>query len=152
MQLQNERNAHGLHDALDHGFSQLLRLRGVLDSAGVASGLTMSISEALGLRRLAEGATTQQELGSYLGLEKSTVSRLVDALIAKGLAEKQPDPQNARFRNVTLTAEGQRESSRVGDSMRERHVRMLAAMTTVERNAVAVALPALVRALAETES
>jgi hypothetical protein len=47
--------------------SRLFLLQGVLDPSQVASDLGMSVSEAMGLRYLALGPSTQQALGSHLG-------------------------------------------------------------------------------------
>jgi len=121
----------------------------VLDPAQAAAGLGVSVSEAMALRHLTHGACTQQELGSYLGLEKSTVSRLVDALVDKGWVEKERDPGNRRYRTVGLTAAGAEAAARVSKAVRQRHARMLASLTGEERRALAVALPALLRALAD---
>lgn len=141
-----------LHEALDSGLGQLLRLRGVLDSAGVASGLGVSLSEALALRDLRDGPAQQNALGAVLGLEKSTVSRLVDGLIAKGWVTRERDPGNGRVRSVVITPRGLAEEQRVAAAMRERHARVFAALTAREREAVSIALPALARALAEVPS
>ena len=78
------------------------------------------------------------------------MSRLVDGFIASGWATRERDPGNGRVRTVVITARGLAEEQRVATAMRERHSRVFAAMTKGEREAVAVALPALVRALAQT--
>jgi DNA-binding MarR family transcriptional regulator len=136
------------HEILGQTMSWLFRLRGVLDPDHAVPGLGASVSEAMALGRLAAGPLTQQDLGAYLGLEKSTVSRLVDAMAAKGWVGKEPDPANRRYRMVQLTDAGGRAASRVADAIRQRHARILAALSPEERVAVAVALPALARAMA----
>lgn len=135
-----------LHEALDLAMSQLFQLPGVLDPYQVASGLGMSVSEAMALRYLASGPCSQQVLGSRLGLEKSTVSRLVDAMVGKGWVGSERDPSNRRYRIVELTETGSEAAVGVTEAMRQRHFRMLATFTAEERRALAVALPALVRA------
>lgn len=134
--------------ALDQAMAQLFRLRGMLDPSPATSGLGVSVSEAMALARLAEGPTSQQRLAIHLALEKSTVSRLVDAMVAKGWVSKAKDPDNRRFQIVKLTPAGSAEAAAVTDAIRRRRARILSALTPEERRAVAVALPALVRAIA----
>ena len=140
-----------LNRALDDVISTLLRLRGVLDPSEVASGLGMSVSEALALRHLDEQSLSQSELGERLGLEKSTVSRLVDGLIAEGWATKTRCPDNGRVRDVTITPAGARAAERVARSMRDRHARMFEQLTEKEHQALLIALPALARVLDASE-
>ncbi|MCX2730531.1 MarR family transcriptional regulator [Saccharopolyspora sp. NFXS83] len=53
-----------------------------------------------------EGAMRMSALAGALSLDKSTVSRQVDAVVRIGLAERVPDPSDARARLVVLTEEG----------------------------------------------
>ncbi|TYQ05531.1 UNVERIFIED_ORG: DNA-binding MarR family transcriptional regulator [Gordonia westfalica J30] len=46
------------------------------------------------------------DLVSAVGMEKSTVTRQIDAVVRLGLAERHPDPRDARARVVTLTDHG----------------------------------------------
>ena len=46
------------------------------------------------------------ELAADLSLDKSTVSRQIDAVSRLGLVERRPDPADARARLVTLTDSG----------------------------------------------
>lgn len=52
------------------------------------------------------GALTLNRLASLLYMDKSTASRVVDALARKGYARRQPHPQDGRAIRVELTAEG----------------------------------------------
>jgi DNA-binding MarR family transcriptional regulator len=54
-----------------------------------------------------DGAQRLSTLGAALELDKSTVSRQVDAAVRLGLVERVPDPTDARARLVGLTPEGQ---------------------------------------------
>jgi DNA-binding MarR family transcriptional regulator len=92
---------------------------------------------------------TQQDLGTRLGLEKSTVSRLVDAMAGKGWVERVPDPANRRFRNVRLTPAGHEAAAQVAAAIRQRHDRILGSLTPEERDALVVAINALSRAMRE---
>lgn len=127
---------------------ELFRLRGIMDPTAVVPGLRTSMSAAMALGRLAEaGPTSQHDLGTWLGLEKSTVSRLVAGLIADGWVEKAPHPGGNRSPWLTLTPTGHAVTAQLGRAMQARHERILAALTPSERRAAEVAVPALIRAL-----
>ncbi|NUP37047.1 MAG: MarR family transcriptional regulator [Streptomyces sp.] len=137
----------GPHQVLELAMDGLFRQRGVLDPSRVVPGLGASLSESLALGYLSAGACVQHELGSYLGLEKSTVSRLVAGMTEKGWVERTRDPNNRRFQKVVLTAAGRRAAAQIAEAMRLRHERWLAALTPEEQQALAIGLPALVRAM-----
>lgn len=139
------------YEVLDSAMFRFLGMRGVLDPSQAVPGFGASMSEAMTLRHLGEGPLTQHELGSRLGLEKSTVSRLVEAMARRQWVEKARDPDNRRYQRVRLTAEGRRASRRVAAAVRQRHARWFDALTAKERDALAVGLGALVRVIAEDE-
>lgn len=140
---------HDPHDVLELAMGRLFRLRGVLDSSQSVPGLGVSASESMALGYLVSGETTQQELGSHLGLEKSTVSRLVDGMVQKGWVEKGRDPDNRRYQKLVLTPTGRRAAEQIMRAMRERHSRWIAGLTPEERDALTIGLTALVRAMSE---
>ncbi|MFT4151666.1 MAG: MarR family transcriptional regulator [Paracoccaceae bacterium] len=49
------------------------------------------------------GPVKQVELADYLGLDRSSVVRLVDTLAAQGLVERRDDPSDRRVKRVQLT-------------------------------------------------
>ena len=111
--------------------------------------LHMSLSEMMALGELADvESMSQQELGQLLGLEKSTVSRLVAALQRRGWVERQRDPTNRRFYQVQLTPDGRELADRIGQDLRAHHQQLLEALTPDERAALTLGLTGLVRALA----
>ena len=139
---------HGVTaEQLDQGFFRLFRLRGVLDPTSAIPGLGASVSEVMALARLQEGGMTQQDLGTYLGLEKSTVSRLVDAMIDKGWVDQVRDPQAPRFKTIRLTAAGRRAARSVGKAMHRRHENMLDGLSAQEASTLIKGLNILVDAL-----
>lgn len=137
------------YEVLDAAMFRFLGMRGVLDPSQAVPGFGASMSEAMTLRHLGEGPLTQQELGRRLGLEKSTISRLVDAMARKDWVEKARDPNNRRYQRVRLTAEGRKASRRVAAAVRRRHARWFGGLTDEERDALAVGLGALTRVIAE---
>jgi MarR family transcriptional regulator for hemolysin len=49
------------------------------------------------------GSVRQGELADYLGLDRSSVVRLIDTLAAQGLVRRQDDPGDRRARRIVLT-------------------------------------------------
>ena len=100
-------------DELGQVYFRLFRLRGILDITSEMPGFGASASEVLALTRLSESNVKQNELGAYLQLEKSTVSRMIDAMTAKGWVERTRDPANRRSQVVRLTLSGKRAARTV---------------------------------------
>jgi DNA-binding MarR family transcriptional regulator/GNAT superfamily N-acetyltransferase len=88
-----------------HHSRQLLRELGVLNSALPGIGLSSSAVHAIVELGFEDGLTAR-DLSSRLLLEKSTISRLVKSLVAKGLVSECPDPADRRAKRLSLTPEG----------------------------------------------
>ena len=83
---------------------QLLRRN--MDAALRQYGLTLSQRDVL-LTLFHEGPLDQGRLRELLGLEQSSVSRLVDGLVRRGLVELRPGENDRRVRIAALSAEGE---------------------------------------------
>lgn len=59
------------------------------------------------------GPSSGGELAQALGLDKSTLSRTLDALVAAGLVERAPHPEDGRAHRVALTPAGQEAVQRI---------------------------------------
>jgi DNA-binding MarR family transcriptional regulator len=70
-------------------------------------GLTPASFGLLNILGVREGAM-QQELGSAMGVDPSTMVSLIDQLESAGLAKRQPHPADRRARAVALTPKGRR--------------------------------------------
>jgi MarR family transcriptional regulator, lower aerobic nicotinate degradation pathway regulator len=79
----------------------------VLQSIGLTPAL-FGVLNVLGAR---EGAI-QQELGSAMGIDPSTMVALIDELERAGLAKRRPHPQDRRARQVSITPKGRRRLQR----------------------------------------
>ena len=89
-------------------FFRLWRASHTRIAAGLETlGLRPALFGLLNLVGAREGAN-QQELGSAMGIDPSTMVSLVDELEAAGLAKRQPHPTDRRARAVVLTAKGRR--------------------------------------------
>jgi len=94
----------------------------------------------------ARGPLRMGDVGEALSLDKSTISRQVDSVVRLGLAERSPDPSDARARLVGLTADGQ---ERVGRLQREQVDRWRASLATWSQGDVRQ-LTALLHRLGDT--
>jgi DNA-binding MarR family transcriptional regulator len=85
-----------------------------------------------------------QELGEAAVLSRSRVSRIVDELVAAGLAERRPNPEDRRSSYAVITAEGRKVFRRAAPAylaaVREHFV---AGLTPEQLTAVRTAMEAL---------
>jgi DNA-binding MarR family transcriptional regulator len=109
----------------------------------------LSASEARALIELvAARGIAQGQLGTLLGLEKSTVSRLAAGLERKGWVRRGRDEANQRYIRLYLTPEGSQVAAQVWSAWQTRHARILAALSAEERAGLAAGLRGLIRGLA----
>ena len=106
----------------------------------------VSASEARALIELvAARGIAQGELGSLLGLEKSTVSRLAAGLERKGWVRRGRDEDNQRYVRLYLTPEGGVIAARLWQAWHSRQERILTALSPEERTGLSAGLRGLVR-------
>jgi len=72
------------------------------------------------------------ELADRLELDKSTVSRTVDGLVAAGLVRREPDPDNRRAVLLSLTDDGIKRVGRIHELSDAVYGRILADMSEAE--------------------
>ncbi|TDC21004.1 MarR family transcriptional regulator [Streptomyces sp. 8K308] len=113
-------------------------------------GQPIPVSEAHALGELAqEGRLRQVELARRLRLTKSTVSRLVGQLTARGWVERAPAPDDGRGVVLRLTPAGERAAGNLAAARREKFSRLLKSIPAHERAGVLHALDILTKALDE---
>jgi DNA-binding MarR family transcriptional regulator len=111
-------------------------------------GQPIPVSEAHALTELAGGVVMgQHELARRLRLQKSTVSRLVTQMTARGWVQRQPNPKDGRGTLLRLTPEGEATAGRVVSARAAKLAGMLEAIPPSEREAVLRALHVLTEAL-----
>lgn len=119
----------------------------------VFPGRSLSMSQLFALHELDHrSGISQRELAERLGLEKSSVSRLVADLEADALLTRERDPDNRRLYRLEITEEGRRLHRGAAGMLHERYGRWTAAMSPAERDGLATGLPALLRAMREERS
>jgi MarR family transcriptional regulator, lower aerobic nicotinate degradation pathway regulator len=95
-------------------------------------GLTPALFGVLNVLGAHEGAI-QQELGSAMGIDPSTMVSLLDELESAGLAKRRPDPGDRRARQVSITPKGRRLLQRARKMALEAEDEVLRGLTAAER-------------------
>ena len=141
---------HGFpDDEIRRLMRRLVRLVGLLEPHRHGD-VSASLSEVMALGELSDAdLLSQQELARRLGLEKSTVSRLVAGMERRGWVSRARDPDNRRYFRLTLTSDGRSAAERVGQHLQSHHERLLGGLTPEERTALSTGLAALGRLLDE---
>lgn len=114
-------DAERLHVAV----SQLVRLYQFRDRDTICCH-DISITQCHALEALVErGPLRSQALAAALMLDKSTTTRVVDALVRKGYVERRADPEDARAHALTVTAPGRRLYRRINEALIDQQVEVL---------------------------
>lgn len=83
----------------------------------------ISVTQCYALEVLVEtGPCRSLVLAEALRLDKSTTTRVVDALVRKRYVERLPDPEDARAVSLRVTAEGRKLYQRINDELIEQQV------------------------------
>ncbi len=99
--------------------------RRAVDLELVAAGLTDATWTPLIHLSESGDAITQKELARRVGIDGSTLVRLVDLLSEAGLVERKPDPDDRRAKRVVLTKAGHAEVTRIRARIAEAEERFL---------------------------
>src|ERR671916_1011690 len=105
-----------------------VRAADVLGSVGLSPAL-FALLNVIGAR---EGAI-QQELGSVMGIDRSTMVSLIDQLEGAGLAKRRPSATDRRAREIAITPKGRRLLQRSRRMISETEDEVLAGLTADER-------------------
>src|SRR5919198_3362023 len=108
-------------------------------SALQSIGLTPALFAVLNYLRARKGAI-QQQIGSAMGIDPSTMVSLVDQLERSGLAKRRPHPQDRRAREVVITAKGRRTLKRARELAEEVERDVLRGLSPAERSQVVTLL------------
>lgn len=95
-------------------------------------GLTPALFGVLNVLAVRTGAI-QQELGSAMGIDPSTMVSLIDELEGAGLARRRPHPEDRRARQVSITPKGRRVLQRARKLAFEAEDEVLGGLTVTER-------------------
>jgi MarR family transcriptional regulator for hemolysin len=96
-------------------------------------GLTPALFALLNVIGAREGAI-QQELGSAMGIDRSTMVSLIDQLESAGLAKRRPSATDRRARQIAITPKGRRLLQRARAMISETEDEIFAGLTAEERS------------------
>ena len=96
-------------------------------------GLTPALFAILNVVGAREG-TIQQELGSALGIDRSTMVSLIDQLENAGLAKRRPSATDRRARQIAITPKGRRRLQRARALISGVEDDVLAGLTAQQRH------------------
>lgn len=98
------------------------------------------------------GQTTLVELAQSLELDKSTLSRTVDALVNKGLVSRTPHPDDRRYTRLTLTDAGKRICADINSRSDAHYRKVFQRIPESEHDEVMKGFTLLARAMTATDS
>jgi DNA-binding MarR family transcriptional regulator len=115
-------------------FFRLWRASHTQTTAALQSiGLTPALFAVLNYLRAREGAI-QQQIGSAMGIDPSTMVSLVDQLERTGLAKRRPHPLDRRAREVLITPKGRRTLKRARELAEEVESDVLQGLSPAEHH------------------
>ena len=129
----------------------MVRELGFMDATVAASDYPPSAVHTIleiGIR----GPMNSGELGDFLRLEKSSVSRLVRKLIDCGELRETPDADDARSKRLSLTAKGRRTMAALHAFGRQQVSGALAVLTEAEQRKVREGMMLYARALRQSRN
>lgn len=136
------RDARALHAAV----SELVRLYQFRDRDRICCH-DISVTQCHALEALVErGPSRSQALADALRLDKSTTTRVIDALVRKGYVERRPDPDDARAVSLRVTGEGRALYERINDELIDQQAGLLRDLDPELRAAATEVIRRLARA------
>lgn len=136
------KDAQALHVALNN----LVRLYQFRDRDRICC-YDISVTQCYALEVLVErGPSRSQALAEALMLDKSTTTRVVDALVRKGYVERLPDPEDARAVSLRVTTDGRRLYEQINSELVEQQIELLRDLDPEARAAATQVIQRLARA------
>lgn len=149
MQRIAARRAHDDAAELHAAVSDLLRVYQFRDRDRICCH-DISVTQCYALEALVEGGPMRSAaLAAALFLDKSTVSRVVDALERKGYVERAADPDDARAARLQPTRRGRALSAKIRDELVAQQAELLADLDPEARAAAAIVVRRLAGAARE---
>ena len=132
-------------------FAELIRGYQFRDREGICCH-GQSVSQCYTLAALAaQGPATMGELAGRLFLEVSSMTRIVDHLVANKLAKRSEDPMDRRVCRVQITRQGRALASRIRGELIKEHELMLREIPAESREAVISAMSHLLSAFKQRQ-
>jgi DNA-binding MarR family transcriptional regulator len=117
--------------------------------AEVAENFEITVGQFHILRRIRSGIDSVSKLADDRHTTRPAISRTVDSLVNKGLVTRSQDPDDRRYVQLSLTAEGQILMDELFTNTRVWMAEKLGILSEEELAAISVAADALKRAFTE---
>lgn len=128
------------------------RWRSALDASLADVGLTDATWAPLIHLGLSGGGLSQKELAARVGIDGSSLVRLIDILVTKELVERSQDPSDRRSNILSLTPAGRVAVGRIQRLLARAEARMLADFDEAEIEMLTVSLERLDRRIKAVRS
>lgn len=128
------------------------RWRRALDTRLAEAGLTATTWVPLIHLEETGGGITQKELALLVGVDGSSLVRVLDILVRDGLIERRRDEADGRARLIHLTAEGQRRVAEIREELSRGEEDMLADLANTEIEAMLDYFGRIDRRMSDLES
>lgn len=127
-----------------------LERRIVMDENNLKSVCGISLTQCHAMVEIGRaGNLSVRSLSEKMGLDNSTVSRAVDALVEKGIAHRETDPSNRRYVTIFLTEKGLNEFRGIESSMDVYYEKLLDTFAEDKREQVLESIQMLLKAVCE---
>lgn len=137
-----QKDAEALHAAV----SDLVRIYQFRDRDKICC-YDISVTQCYALEALVErGPSRSQALAEVLRLDKSTTTRVVDALVRKGYVERLPDPEDARAVSLRVTSQGRKLYEQINSELIAQQIDLIRDLDPDVRAAATEILKRLARA------
>lgn len=100
---------------------------------------------------LSGGGISQKELAERVGIDGSSLVRLLDILSERGLLERRPDPTDRRSRRLYLTSSGEEAVQRIEAILEQTEAEMLADLSPDDLTQVLNAMDRIERRIAHMQ-
>lgn len=127
------------------------RWRRMLDARLAQAGLTDATWVPLVHLKESGGGITQKDLAARVGVDGSSLVRVIDILSREGLVERRRDEADGRARLVHLTARGERRLAGIRRELAQAEEAMLADLSDPEVAAMLAHLETIERRIAVLE-
>ncbi len=114
----------------------------LLSRAAAAHDLSLTQLRALAILR--DHEPTMAELATYLGLERSSVSGLIDRAVRRGLVRRDASDEDGRAVRVSLTPDGQRLAGLLTEEISDLITPMTRSLSLADQKRLGVLLSKLI--------
>ena len=128
------------------------RWRRALDIRLAEAGLTDATWVPLVHLHQTGGGLTQKELAALVGIDGSSLVRLLDILCRQGLAERRVDERDSRARLVHLTAQGEKRVAEIRQELAKGEKEMLADLSDDDIATILRSFDSIERRLSQIQS